>query len=516
MQGRTTKPTDITANIRPTNFLLSSCSLVSKNWNRQARTFIRDYRKCTIKNADEKTCERLHQLDLLCGKMTRAGRVFPFNSFKIDDSYAKGNCRKDPTKNGVIYKNLTAHFQLKYLEDASKEYKPRCPAYKQLVTWLRRDKSGQLKCLHIRRVELLKYVFHPDHHPDFRRLERIGISSCWDKSQRLKAKPVTLLENANNVKRIEVQETSGLEVVPEDKYELVRKFKFEYGSRSNTEDALFLKMLRRNLSPTELQVCVPRERSLSSGGTDAFRKALRQRSDDMLPRILRSCHQSLRTLKITGVYPIGQFPLMPMTNLSISNQNSDSRPNFEEFWGAIHGVNMPHVKEIEIRDHSGTLTSTWRSMQADAKKNDWPVSNKTNSRGASASSARKLKLAISDKRINMIPLRWLTPNIVSLELDVSQSWETEADIVPFLKIWELWPKLEVLKVAGGVNYLERNYDADFCGIHEEEAAFLREMGMDFLTAVHIVPAKPSVLTMLSKLFTCWCKARFSLPAFINE
>ena len=40
----------------------------------------------------------------------------------------------------------------------------------------------------------------------------------------------------------------------------------------------------------------------------------------------------------------------------------------------------------------------------------------------------------------------------------------------------------------------------FCGIHEEEAIYLRKQEKEFLEKVHIVPIQPSLLTMSSECF----------------
>ena len=65
------------------------------------------------------------------------------------------------------------------------------------------------------------------------------------------------------------------------------------------------------------------------------------------------------------------------------------------------------------------------------------------------------------------------------------------------EICEMWAELEDLEITGGCNYLERCHDADFCGIDVQEAAWLALMNQDFLQHVHVVPIKPSLLTMPS-------------------
>ena len=48
-----------------------------------------------------------------------------------------------------------------------------------------------------------------------------------------------------------------------------------------------------------------------------------------------------------------------------------------------------------------------------------------------------------------------------------------------------------------------NYDPEFLGIHEQEAKLLGQKDEDFLRTVHIVPIRPSLLTMPSKYICNW-------------
>ena len=67
--------------------------------------------------------------------------------------------------------------------------------------------------------------------------------------------------------------------------------------------------------------------------------------------------------------------------------------------------------------------------------------------------------------------------------------ENRADILSFSELFKLGPQLERIKIRDGGHELERSFDADFCGIHEEEANYLRDKENEFLEAAHIVPIK---------------------------
>ena len=61
----------------PTEFLLSTCSLVNKFWNNEARTFVRDHRKCTVAAAHRRAastlCVFLQNLDQICLEISGNG-----------------------------------------------------------------------------------------------------------------------------------------------------------------------------------------------------------------------------------------------------------------------------------------------------------------------------------------------------------------------------------------------------------------------------------------------------------
>ena len=95
----------------PTKILLSSSSLVNKTWNYEARAFIRDRRKCTVKNNGE-VSKFLQDLDQLCGQMKTAGRLCPFNSLKIVlPTICQSHCNPEE----VSYGNINSQMKLKHI-----------------------------------------------------------------------------------------------------------------------------------------------------------------------------------------------------------------------------------------------------------------------------------------------------------------------------------------------------------------------------------------------------------------
>ena len=115
----------------------------------------------------------------------------------------------------------------------------------------------------------------------------------------------------------------------------------------------------------------------------------------------------------------------------------------------------------------------------------------------------RLELQLTLKGMNLSPLRILAPNIISIEVAaLHHPLCCDADILVCSQIWQLWPHLEEISITGRENNLGRNKDADFCGIYEEEASYLREQPEEFLEAVHTVPIKPSQMPMASEYSYC--------------
>lgn len=147
----------------PNKFLLSSCSLVSKCWNLEARTFIRDYRKCKARGPTEEgsDCTFIQELNAICCQMAEEGRVIPFNSVRIWLHSASASCRSDHiTSNHQI--SLASQLKLKFLEVAW-----RCPsdevdcclALNTVVTMLRKnaDEIRTLKLVYINFARLSQH-----------------------------------------------------------------------------------------------------------------------------------------------------------------------------------------------------------------------------------------------------------------------------------------------------------------------------------------------------------------------
>ena len=68
---------------------------------------------------------------------------------------------------------------------------------------------------------------------------------------------------------------------------------------------------------------------------------------------------------------------------------------------------------------------------------------------------------------------------------------------PYKDIFRFWPNLKHVYIRGQlpVGMETSNFDADFCGIYQEELELLRDKGEEYLEKVQIVPVRPCLSTM---------------------
>ena len=160
---------------------------------------------------------------------------------------------------------------------------------------------------------------------------------------------------------------------------------------------------------------------------------------------------------------------------------------------------MPQLREVTRRlssIESYNDGSDDEYIEEEVAYSEWPVVNQGVLQNSS-SSVRKLSLHLQVGRMNTLSIKTVFPNVTFLKIVMEDTNVTQANLPPFQQIWERWPDLEEFYFGGKNTFLERNCDADFCGIHEEEAELLRGMDEGYFKAVQIVPIRPCPLTMPS-------------------
>ena len=471
----------------PTGFLLSSCSLVNKSWNIETRTFIRDYRKCTVgitEKTDGTFCQFLKHLDELCGQITENGRTVPFNSFHFNlTSGKRRRCTLDCSDDEELaIPNLRSQMKLFHLDIDLRSSWYQCHVHKPLFVLLQ-IKSNQLQSLKIERAGLLEEaVGTADWDPDFCHLQFINISNATRDEEDLPSVQKlglirNILEAAPNLKSIAAQDLGVLQMVPEDKYRVLEEIEFKFGQPQDL--TLYEKILE--VKPRLKTIRIFPSDGPNYNNSDRDRQ---HRFDATLEKLLEICHQSLGTLSIVGAYEgFGRLchpPLVNVTKFKMDGVYELRR--LSTFYNTLLAIDyankMPRLQSVEFEAPPMGFGYPYAEIRS------------------CCTTVRNFTLTIDSGPPNLLFFEAIFPNVSTLKITCTLL----AGCVPYSRIWDNWPRLEELEISdeGMGMVLSKNYDDEFCGIHPEEAELLREKDEEYLKAVNIVPEKHGILTMKSK------------------
>ena len=430
----------------------------------------------------------------------------PFNGLKIVSCYnLNPEWREADPEKLAVYNKMTGLMTLKYLE-VEPQMEPLCPLQKEILAWILSGKCSQLQSLNIEHPLFLADLFNSEATLRFPKLQVLIIPKLPLDFEEKCVKH--MLTAAPNLKKITVRDVRTLNYLPQDKYKLLVKTPFQV--KSAEQETLFRKIVEAKPKLTELQI-IPTSTAIydwdHSDDEDEVDPAVQQRSDNMLERVLQTCHETLEFICVTGLLnPLGRISFSPLINLTkIKMERSHAtQTGTEKFWRDISSIDyrrrMPELAEIEIIDTNRPMYYMDESDNLEARGlMEWP----TSAAGPLvppefSSNAHKLILYLPDKNLNLIPIKSLAPDLTSLEIKIYKFFHLSVDVAPFSDIWTLWPQLVELKVNVSARRPNRNYDADFCGIFEEEAEVLRGQNEEYLQKVHVVPIRPCVLTMARK------------------
>ena len=110
---------------------------------------------------------------------------------------------------------------------------------------------------------------------------------------------------------------------------------------------------------------------------------------------------------------------------------------------------------------------------------------------------KELTLMVNWEHFELDDFRDIFPNVRKFE---TSNQEYSLMSIPYESLWREWPELESIDLEDGMSALDINFDAEFLGIEEEEVERLRDECHDdeALQHMHVVPIKPSILTMRRK------------------
>ena len=443
----------------PTGFLLSSCGFVNKCWNNESRIVIRknnNNRKCTVKITG--SCQFLKNLDECCREITDHGRLVPFNalilSFDGRQRASDSRCDKELT-----IPNLTRQMKLFHLDFDCRFSCNYLSVHKPLYKLLQ-HKCNQLQSLKIQWASLLGAALGTDDwNPDFPRLQFISIlnatagqqDSAPEQSLEIIRK---IMEGAPNLSRIIVGDLETLRMVPEDKYKYLQEIKFKF-TQPRDDATLYENIIEAKSRLKTLNI---------DGQNNNFHDRQEMRFGTTLEKLLQAFHQSLKTISVAGAYAeLGWLSYPPLINLSklrMDSRNEVGVGGMAEFYSTFSAIDyantMPGLEEVEFE----------APVLPDELRDAWNLEAVDQS---SCTTARKLTLNIASAGADLSFFKPIFPNVSSLKI----IFYPMDNVMPFSKIWELWPSLEELEISGEGLMLMKIYDSEFCGISPEEVHLLR-------------------------------------------
>ena len=346
----------------PTRDLLSSCSLVSKIWNAEARKFVRDSRICAAKNNKETTaCEFMQNLDALCGQMKQNGRFVPFNYLRIN--FSKQCTKEKSTGDEILYSNVISELELTGLSVTGSAFSD-CEHHSPLHMVLK-HKSKDLRTLKVDNTEpFSRFGFGSTSgwFPHFAKLEELRLEelSCsWKDISRFQ----WLLKHAPNLKRIFSRGLYCLESVSRDVLARVALHgKLETIGELNDKEVDLLSAIADRFSGLKELVFKEVGPNPFDFGEDGHKyfdyeppegrvelEKRRKRCKTALEKLLQAAQQSLEIMKTNGIYHLSQFSHPPLTNLSKLGLILRTWYDWNDMASMDFQRSMPSLKEVGMR-----------------------------------------------------------------------------------------------------------------------------------------------------------------------
>ena len=470
----------------PVQSLLVS-SQVNRLWKYQAQLYIRDHRKCTARMTSSSLCSQLKEVD----QIIRGMAVVPYNSVHIflgqhlNCSRAGASCTSD-------HDNFMSKLRLKHLHIMSSPGLETCPATFAVLRLLRTNESNiKSLCFQFMAPFLLEQLLRERLElPKLEELELQGMhEDFWETGGEFLQ---SITRATSRLKRIiHPGEHRILNILPQDKYHLLTKFRFNerdfYENVLNGREDPCLKLARSRPALTDLlfPIC------------DLIDEQSIRACYEMLQLFLLSSCKSLESLHIYKVCPLLNSmitfpPLETLQNLNLhSNLGSD---RFMELIQPIQfGRLFPMLQTVDLtsipRGNPPQIFN--RSPQLEDETEVEVVSGSPHS----SASTSTMRLTADVCHMSFLQLKQKFPHVTTLDLNTSRS---SAHAVPFRQIFRLWPHLKALTVSGQVNEELYNVDAEFCGIDQTEVELLWLMEEAELKNLHIVPRRPCPILMPSE------------------
>ena len=458
---------------------LLCCSEVCKNWNKQARTYIRDHRKCTASISTSFPCSRLTELGEMVVKMT----AVPYNSLQF---YVKPH-RPCLNRRSFKYENLVTTMKLKHLTICLEGEVRKCPAV-FAIFWFLHQQRNEIRGLRFQRVSsVFVKLFAEINELEMLQLELLHIPPLHDDwSKNLIAKVLhgsqpKLKEIINNgYDRI-------FEILPESKYGLLSNFDLMDSPEQNVNQGMLLAQSRPTLS--KLRVFMYKF---------LYDHHIPFNCLQIAQSLLQSSCKSIVELSVMPACVLKEISFAPLENLTFLSLSScnESGHIMTTLQLIEFGRLFPKLQRVEVSASDQQAQDLEVPARHPEFNNEGEWDHDWDPQSFSTTTTTALTLTGHIRSFSFRQLHKSFPAVVDLSTKPGMS---DAHTVPYALIFRLWPNLRTLAITGTTVDQLRNCDAEFCGINQEEVELLKSVDEEHLRDVYIVPVRPCVTTMSSKL-----------------
>ena len=461
---------------------LLGMSLVNKFWNYEARCILRDQKKCAAVIKGEQPCSRAKELN----DMLRSMAVIPFNGLDVTITKIH-DCDLELCNGKIeeIYESVLK-MPLNYLEFhwrkcGRREYTDRCLLGHVLLTLM--ATSLTLEHLHIWDIPRTVRLEQEDGKEQFH-LPKLKTVTLWDPDRKNSLYDdddndeeefwVDLLriicDRAPNLEELKsVVDLPWIQYVAIKKVQILKNIRLPSRWPENGEILRLLSNFCKE-GPKLHTFCA----ELPEGPTHGLRMGdywklvfdLLCRSSGTLQKVVLD-H---RTVFMLRRFAQRMQPLVNVTSLEIYMPGRAESGISQFLLPVPLGQIFPAVQAVRV--FWGSCADTAAEFVC-RKTFPWPA-------------VTKVKIESYELRNESVrQLAMLFPNIRSLSLPYCDDYKTGHS---FRAIWSWLPLLEHLRLGIFLRgWYDENFDAEFCGIYEAEAALLRKKGDTYLKTVNIVP-----------------------------
>ena len=464
---------------------LKRCRLVNKTWNFEAGSYMRDFRRCDAKIAFTfgSPCSIAIRLQAFNEVVSRMDLVVPINSLTMRFPSFHPNCTSISGIDFSILEELIGKLPLKYLSIRwNNTPEPWSCLANRFAARVFKDKLMELYKLELDSMpEELGNYFLEDWTPPIPKLTAmtVGIQRELIQSPAMDF-ILKIINGAPNLKKIKWHGFDGdfMQVFPLDKYALLDGM--DLVIRSAEEERNWLQLDNSGPSLSNLTLTVP-----SFHDRRYIRSFLR-----VLEMLLTSSCKTLEKLHMGNVnFPFSLInfpPLLILKNFWILSTELRQ----EQLINILRSVDYPRLfPGLEN-------VSVQAGVDEDLQQEPWLYDDAARLELRPLTMVQHLSVTANFDTAILQDLGELFPNARDLRATPLIAQPTS---IRYAELWATWPHLhQIWLTEGGVTW--RNFDAEFLGIYPEEIEMLRELDDESLEKMHIVPPRPSILTLPGKIY----------------